>query len=181
MSVSGGGNLYPNWLGSASLTIPSNTAIVNGKVVNVVPIVDTTNRTTASVTANNKTLFYTLPGTYAAGVYSIQAEFQSQNTGGGQTAYLPGDSVEWTVQGIADANPDYADCVYRPYYACYNDGATTGTGASNTGIVKATPTGLTGITADNTQIGVYVKYNTSASGTITQTFTMTAISIQKIA
>lgn len=178
MSVVGGGNLYPNWLGSAALVIPNNQVVVNGKVVNVVPVVDLTNRTVASVVANTKTLVYTLPGTYSAGSYAINAEFQTQNTAGGQTAYATGDSVDWTVQGIGDANPDYAECVYRPYYACYTDGAGT-TGA--TGIVKATPSGITCITNDGTQIGVYVKYNTNTAGTITQTQTLATFSIQKIA
>lgn len=178
MSINGGGNLYPNWLGAATLSIPNNQVIVNGKLVNVVPTAYLTNQTTASVAANTKTLFYTLPGTYAAGTYMINAEFQSQNTAGGQTAYAVGDSVDWTVQGIGDANPDYAECVYRPYYSCYTDGGASG---STTGIVKQAPTGLTAITADGTSIGIYVKYNTATVGTITQTFTMTGFSIQKIA
>ena len=97
MSVVGGGNLYPNWLGSASLTIPNNQIVVNGKVVNLVPIVDNTNRTLASVAANTRTLVWTLPGTYAAGQYLINAEFQTVNTGGGNTAYAVGDGVSWTA------------------------------------------------------------------------------------
>jgi hypothetical protein len=178
MSVTGGGNLYPNWLGSASLTIPNNQIIVNGKVVNLVPIVDLTNHGVTSVAANTKTLVYTLPGTYDAGTYLINAEFQTNNTGGGNTVYATGDSVDWTVQGIGDASPDYAECVYRPYYTCYTDGA----GSSSTiGIVKATPSGITGITNNGTQIGIYVKYNTNTAGTITQAQTMTTFTIQKIA
>ena len=178
MSITGGGNLYPNWLGSASLTIPNNQIVVNGKVVNVVPIVDLTNHSVNSVAANTKTLVYTLPGTWAAGTYLINAEFQSNNTGGGNTAYAAGDAVDWTVQGIGDASPDYAECVYRPYYCCYTDGAGSG---STVGIVKQTPSGITAITADNTQIGIYVKYNTNTVGTITQNQAMTVFSIQKVA
>ena len=171
-------SLTPNWLGAATFTIPNNQAVVNGKVVNIVPVVDLNNRTASSVAANTKTLFYTLPGTYAAGVYMINAEFQNTNTAGGQTAYATGDSVDWTVQGIGDANPDYAECVYRPFYSCYTDG---GANSGTTGICKQAPTGLTGITADGTQIGVYLKYNTGTAGTITQSFIMTGLSIQKIA
>ena len=162
MSVTGGGNLYPNWLGNATVTIPNNQAIVNGKLINIVPTVYLTNQTITSVTANTKTLVYTLPGTYNAGVYAINAEFQTQNTGGGQTAYAAGDSVDWTVQGIGDANADYAESVYRPFYSCYTDG---GANNSTTGIVKATPTGITAITNDGTQIGIYIKYNTGTAGT----------------
>lgn len=178
MSVTGGGNLYPNWLGSAALTIPNNQVVVNGKIVNVVPTVYLTNQGVSSVTANTKTLVYTLPGTFDAGVYAINAEFQTQNTAGGSTAYATGDSVDWTVQGIGDANPDYAECLYRPFYCCAIDGAGT-TGA--TGVVKQTPSGITAITNNGTSIGIYVKYNTNTAGTITQSQTLTTLSIQKIA
>ena len=86
MSIVGGGNLYPNWLGSASLSIPNNQVIVNGKTVNVVPIVDLDNHSISSVTANTSTLVWTLPGTYDAGNYFINAEFQTNNSAGGSTA-----------------------------------------------------------------------------------------------
>ena len=52
MSVTGGGNLYPNWLGSASLSIPNNQIVVSGKTVNVVPVIDLVNHGVTSVTAN---------------------------------------------------------------------------------------------------------------------------------
>ena len=179
MSTSGGGNLYPNWLGSASLTIPNNQIVVNGKVVNVVPIVSLTNQSISSVAPNTKTLVYTLPGTYDAGVYIVNAEFQVQNTGGGQTAYAAGDGVDWTVQGIGDANPDYAEATCQPYYSCINS---TGTGAASAnGTVRLTPTGITGITNNGTQIGIYVKYLTASAGTQTMTFTVTGYAIQKVA
>lgn len=179
MSTSGGGNLYPNWLGSASLVIPNNQIVVNGKVVNVVPISYLTNQSISSVPANTKTLVYTLPGTWAAGTYLVNAEFQVQNTSGGQTAYSAGEGVDWTVQGIGDANPDYAEATCQPYYSCIN---ATGTGiASANGTVRLTPTGITAITNDNTQIGVYVKYLTASAATQNMTFTITGISLQKIA
>lgn len=179
MSINGGGNLYPNWLGSAALTIPNNQIVVNGRVVNVVPVVDLVNHSIASVAANTKTLVYTLPGTYAAGVYVIGAELQVQNTGGGQTAYAAGDGVDWTIQGIGDANPDYSEASGQPYYACVVP--STGTGAASaTGVFRCSPTGLTGITNDGTQIGVYVRYTTASAGTQTMTFTITGLSIQKV-
>ena len=178
MSTTGGGNLYPNWLGNATLTIPNNQAIVNGKVVNVVPTIYLTNQTLSSVPANTKTLLWTLPGTYSAGVYQINAEFQTVNTGGGNTAYAAGDGISFTVQGIGDANPDYAESVFRPYYCGYTDG---GNNAQTTGTTKQSPSGLTAITADGTQIGVYVKYNTGTVGTITMTFALVTFSIQKVA
>lgn len=178
MSINGGGNLYPNWLGNATLTIPNNQFVVNGVLVNAVPTVYLTNQSLSSVAANTKTLLWTLPGTYDAGVYAIAAEFQTQNTGGGQTGYINSDSVDFTVQGIGDTNPDYAECLYKPFYASSTDG---GANLGTTGVTKQAPTGLTGITNNNTQIGVYVKYNTGTTGTITMTFTLTTLSIQKIA
>ena len=180
MSVSGGGNLYPNWLGSASISIPNNQIIVNGKTVNVVPIVDLTNHSISSVPANTKTLVYTLPGTYDAGVYSIQAEFQVQNTSGGQTAYAAGDGIDWIVQGIGDANPDYAEASAQPYYSCVVTSGNSGA-ASATGVCRLSPTGLTAITNNGTSIGIYVRYTTASAGTQTMTFTVTGFSIQKIA
>ena len=179
MSINGGGNLYPNWLGSATLSIPNNQVVVNGALVNVVPTVYLTNQSISSVAANTKTLVYTLPGTFAAGTYLINAEFQVQNTTGGQTAYAPGDGVDWIVQGIGDANPDYAEATCQPYYSCINV-AGTGSAAAN-GVVRLTPTGITAITSNGTSIGVYVKYLTASASTQTMTFTITAISIQKIA
>lgn len=179
MSVVGGGNLYPNWLGSASISIPNNQIIVNGKVVNVVPIVDLTNHSIASVPANTKTLVWTLPGTYAAGIYSISAEFQVQNTGGGQTAFAAGDGVDWIVQGIGDASPDYSEASAQPYYSCVVTSGQSGA-ASATGVCRLSPTGLTQITNDGTQIGVYVRYTTASAGTQTMSFTVTGLSIQKI-
>ena len=179
MSVNGGGNLYPNWLGSAALVIPNNQIIVNGKVVNVVPVVDLANRSITSVTANTKTLVYTFPGTYAAGVYQINAEFQTNNSGGGNTPYAAGDGVDWTIQGIGDASTDYAEATCQPYYFNIN---AAGTGqATSVGVTRLTPSGLTQITNDGTQLGVYVKYLTTGSGTINMTFGMTGVSIQKIA
>lgn len=178
MSITGGGNLYPNWLGSASLTIPNNQVIINGKVVNVIPNVFLDNQSIASVQANTKTLVYTLPGTYDAGNYFINAEFQVQNTGGGQTAYSAGDGLDWTVQGIGDASPDYAEGTTQPFYSCINS---TGTGtASANGTCRITPSGITQISANGTQIGIYVKYLRAAAGTVTMTFTVTTFCIQKI-
>ena len=180
MATIGGGNLYPNWLGSASLTIPNNQVIVNGKTVNVVPIVDLTNRTISSVTANTKTLVYTLPGTYDAGVYIIGGEFQVVNTGGGQTAYAAGDGVDWLIQGIGDPATDYSEASGQPFYSCVALSASTGRTSTN-GVMRLYPCGPTQITSNGTQIGVYVRYLTALTGTITMTFSVTGLTIQKIA
>lgn len=180
MSTSGGGNLYPNWLGSASLVIPNNQIVVNGKVVNVVPITYLTNQSISSVAPNTKTLVWTLPGTWDAGVYMVNAEFQVQNTSGGQTAYAAGDGVDWTVQGIGDVNPDYSEASTQPYYSCVVPSGNSGVASAN-GVCRVSPTGITAITNNGTQIGVYVRYTTASAGTQTMTFTVTGLSIQKIA
>ena len=179
MSVVGGGNLYPNWLGSASLTIPNNQAIVNGKVVNIVPNIFLTNQSIASVTANTKTLVYTMPGTYDAGIYFINAEFQVQNTGAGQTAYAGGDGVDWIVQGIGDPATDYAEGTTQPFYTCVVPSTSTGS-ASSVGVCRITPSGITQITSNGTQMGIYVRYLRTTPGTITATFTVATMSIQKV-
>lgn len=173
-----GGNLYPNWLGSPTPTIPNNQVIINGKVVNVVPVVDLDNHSISSVSANTKTLVWTLPGTYDAGIYFINAEFQTSNTAGGNTAYSAGDGLDWTVQGIGDASADYAEGTIQPFYSCINS---TGTGtASANGVCRITPSGITQISANGTQMGVYVKYLRAAAGTVTMTFSVVTFCIQKV-
>lgn len=180
MSVVGGGNLYPNWLGTASLSIPNNQIVVNGKTVNVVPIVDLTNHSISSVTANVKTLVWTLPGTYAAGVYAICGEFLVTNTGGGNTPFAAGDGVDWIIQGIGDPTPDYAEASIQPYYSSV--AVTGGSGqTTSVGTCRLAPSAYTQISADNTQIGVYVRYTTTGSGTVTATFLVGNLSIQKVA
>ena len=57
----GGGNLYPNWLGSASLTIPNNTVVTTVSVsgqsynttVNIVPTLLMSTLSTATMNTNN--------------------------------------------------------------------------------------------------------------------------------
>ncbi len=178
MSITGGGNLYPNWLGSATLTIPNNQVVINGKIVNLIPTVDLDNHSITSVQANTKTLVWTLPGTYDAGNYFINAEFQTSNGAGGNTVYTGGDGLDWTVQGIGDASPDYAEGTTQPFYNCING---AGTGVANAvGTCRITPSGITQISVSGTQIGVYVKYLRAAAGTVTMTFSVVTFCIQKI-
>ena len=61
MSVTGGGNLYPNWLGAASLTVPNNTVNTNVTVqnsnyttaVNIVPQILLSNVSTTVLNTDN--------------------------------------------------------------------------------------------------------------------------------
>lgn len=76
MSVNGGGNLYPNWLGSASLSIPTNsinTTVTVGSSnyntsVNIVPItlLASPSNQTLNTDNPNEIISYTVP---ASGVY----------------------------------------------------------------------------------------------------------------
>jgi hypothetical protein len=75
--ATGGGNLYPNWLGSASLTIPTNTVNTNVSVVtqagvstytttvDVVPKILQSFRSTTTLNTGNPSemLAYTVPAT----------------------------------------------------------------------------------------------------------------------
>lgn len=170
---------YANWLGESTISLPNNTIVIAGVPVNVVPVLYLTDQSISSVVANTRTIVFTLPGTFAAGTYFINAEFQVQNTSGGQTIYTAGDGVDWTVQGVGDASPDYAEGTTQPFYSAIN---ATGAGvASSTGVVRITPSGITKITNSGTQIAVYVKYLRAAAGTVTMTFTSTSLSVQKIA
>ena len=87
MSVVGGGNLYPNWLGTASLTVPNNTAIVNGNVVNLVPIVaGTSSNQTSWANSNFNTFFIAsnvAAGTYLVGCETFTDPLTASNAGAG--------------------------------------------------------------------------------------------------
>ncbi len=71
MSINGGGNLYPNWLGSATLTLPNNlintTVSVGGSnyttAVNVVPSIILTSASNQTLNTDNpnEIVSYTLP------------------------------------------------------------------------------------------------------------------------
>lgn len=73
MSINGGGNLYPNWLGSATLSFPNNlinTTVTVGSsnyntTVNVVPsiVLASASNQTLNTDNPNEILSYTLPAT----------------------------------------------------------------------------------------------------------------------
>lgn len=93
--MSSGGNLYPNWLGVPSLTIPSNTAttavnvVTQGgistytTVVNVVPLIlQAFTSTTALNTANpSEMLSYTVPldGWYMTNYHGVASHNSGSN------------------------------------------------------------------------------------------------------
>lgn len=175
MSVSGGGNLYPNWLGSASLTIPNNQVVVNGTYVNVVPFVTTTNQSIASITKNTTTLLYQTPISLPPGKYLVGGETQSGSTG---TAWGTSDVVDWVIVGIGDTAPDYAETTIKPYY----NAVTFASGGSpvGTGIIKFDLAGITELTT-TTPLGVYLTYYTPGSGTIATPFSLANFFYQKVA
>ena len=174
MSVTGGGNLYPNWLGSASLTIPNNQVVVNGNIVNVVPYVTLTNQTITTITKNTTTLLYQTPP-LPPGKYFVGGETQ---TGNQSSTWLDTDCVDWVFAGVGETSADYAEVTVRPYFSGVV--LTAGGGAVGTGITKIDCIGITELTATR-PIGVYVTYYTTGSGTVSETFSLANFFYQKIA
>lgn len=87
MSASGGGNLYPNWLGSAALVIPNNQVVVNGNQVNVVPTVVGGIQRQFTWSDGNFVTFWTAsnvsPGTYFVGCETFTDPLTTSNAGAG--------------------------------------------------------------------------------------------------
>ena len=175
MSINGGGNLYPNWLGSATLSIPNNQVVVNGALVNVVPVSSTANQGIASITRNTKTLVYTIPDILPAGTYLVGGETQS---GSSTTAWGTADVVDWVMQGIGDPAADYAEVTLKPYYNAVVLAANGNT--PGTGLIKFDLAGITQLTTSG-QLGIYVTYFTTGSGTATIPFNIVNWFYQKIA
>lgn len=175
MSINGGGNLYPNWLGAATLSIPNNQVVVNGALVNVVPVSNTANQSIASITKNTVTLLYTIPDTLGPGTYLVGGETQS---GSATTAWGTADVVDWVIQGIGDTSPDYAETTIKPYYNAVVLAANGNT--PGTGIIKFDLAGITQLTT-TTKLGVYVTYYTTGSGSATIPFALVNWFYQKIA
>ena len=107
--ATGGGNLYPNWLGSASLTIPSNTINTNVNVqtqlglssyttyVDVVPQILLGFRSTTTLDTGNPSemLTYQVPAT---GWYQTMFQGVASHAGGGSGADWSNLSqIDWYV------------------------------------------------------------------------------------
>ncbi len=175
MSVTGGGNLYPNWLGSAALTIPNNQVVVNGVNVNVVPFVTTINQSISSITRNTITQIYQTPFSLPPGKYLVGGETQSGST---TTPWGTTDVVDWVIVGVGDTSPDYAETTIRPYYNAV--AFTSGGSPVGTGIIKFDLAGITELTV-TTPLAVYVTYYASGSGTATIPFSLVNFFYQKVA
>ena len=105
--ATGGGNLYPNWLGSASLSIPNNsvTTSVNvqtqlglssyATVVDLVPqiLLGFRSTTTLNTTNPSEMLTYEVPAT---GWYQTMFQGVASHTGGG-TNWSNFSQLEWHV------------------------------------------------------------------------------------
>lgn len=87
MSINGGGNLYPNWLGAATLSIPNNQIVVNGQLVNAVPVVVGTSSNLTTWSNGNFVTFFTASnvpaGTYLVGCEVFTDPLTSSNAGAG--------------------------------------------------------------------------------------------------
>lgn len=103
MSVTGGGNLYPNWLGSASLTIPNDlintTVSVGGSnyttSVNVVPLVLLGSASNQTINTDNPSeiLSYVLP---ASGVY--KTDYQGLGSLASGSNWTSMNQLRWYVK-----------------------------------------------------------------------------------
>ena len=103
-----------NWLGTTALTLDSNTAIISGVTVNLLPVilVSTNSGTTALPTTG--TAAYTSSVTLAAGTYMIISEIYvtAPSSGSGWTTT---DNLGWSIGatiGATDNVTQYA----QPFY-----------------------------------------------------------------
>ena len=103
MSVVGGGNLYPNWLGSASLSIPNNSVNTTVSVgasnynttVNLVPItlLASASNQTLDTDNPNEILSYTLP---ASGLYKTDYQGVASHASGSNWTSMS--QLRWYVK-----------------------------------------------------------------------------------
>jgi hypothetical protein len=109
MSINGGGNLYPNWLGSASLSVPGNsvntTVSVNGSnyatTVNIVPltVLSAASNQTLNTDNPNEIVSYTVP---ASGLYKTDYQgVGSHATGSNWTSMS---QLRWYVKVAGTLN-----------------------------------------------------------------------------
>jgi len=103
MSVVGGGNLYPNWLGSASLTVPGNTIVTTTTygssnvttTVNLVPLTLLTSASNAVLDTDNPSeiLGFTVPAT---GVYKTDYQGVASHDSGSNWTSMS--QLRWYVK-----------------------------------------------------------------------------------
>ena len=118
--------MYPNWLGSASLTIPNNQVVINGKNVMVVPqVVGTSSNLSVWPNGNFQTFFTqsnVAPGTYLVGCEVFTDPLTASNAGNG---WNPGD---YFLSQISDNDLTTANALQlfvRPYTEGIQSNATT--------------------------------------------------------
>jgi hypothetical protein len=120
MSINGGGNLYPNWLGSASLTVPSDlintTVYVAGSnyatTVNVVPltILSGASNQTLNTDNPNEIISYTLP---ASGLY--KTDYQGVGSHASGSNWNSMSQLRWYVKVDNTVNSNTI-CTIEPQY-----------------------------------------------------------------
>ena len=107
-----------DWLGGSpalnQLTVLSNTAVVAGVTVNLMPVLlINTNASTASLPTTN-TQAYTSTDTLPAGTYLITCEvYVTAPTGG--TGWIATDSLGWSVGATTGATDNVAQ-LFLPFY-----------------------------------------------------------------
>ena len=107
--MSGFGNLYPNWLGTGSVSLPNNTITTTTNVgtllgistittpVNVVPLILQSYISTAQLNTNNPSemLAYTVP---TAGWYKTEYNGVAFHAGGGVADWSNFTQLDWFVK-----------------------------------------------------------------------------------
>lgn len=181
MSIIGGGNLYPNWLGTAALTIPNNQAVVGGNVVNVVPVLVNSGSSNATswADANFKTfaIASNVPsGTYMVGCEVFSDPLTSSNAGAG---WNQGDYFNCQISDNDLTAAGALQTFVRPYTEGVQVNATA---AYNKGATNCTMSGILTLSS-NTNIRYTAAFNkdTTTSYPQTRQMTMSGFWYQKLA
>lgn len=144
-----GGNLYPNWLGTASLTIPNNTVTINGAQVNLVPTVVGTNSNKTSWSDANWYTFFTASnvaaGTYLVGCETFADPLTASNAGVG---WSQGDYMLLQITDKDGLSTLLPSAFHRPYTEGLQQNATS---PYNKGTTDVTTSGIL-VLGSNTNI-----------------------------
>jgi hypothetical protein len=141
--------MNPNWLGEATISIPSNTIVVNGVPVNAVPIIVGQSSNLTSWTNANMVTFFTASnvpaGTYLVGCETFTDPLTASNAGNG---WNQGDYFLANIRDKDNNSTLYPSIFHRPYTAGIQVNATS---PYNKGSTDLTTSGVLVLTS-NTDI-----------------------------
>lgn len=107
-------NSLVNWLGTTALTLDSNTAIISGVTVNILPVILVSTNSGTTALPTTATAAYTSSVTLAAGTYMIICEIYVTAPSGG-SGWITTDNIGWSIgatTGATDNVTQYA----QPFY-----------------------------------------------------------------